>query len=634
MRAREPARRAGLRRAPSRARAQPAPRGRRHPARPRPRGSLGRRCAAPRHRARAARRARRRRPRRALPVVGCALAGRRERRLRTRGGAARAREGLRTREPRRHADRGGPAPRPAPAGHAGERRGAARRAGRSRQPPDHEHGRPRGDRSRRGHRGAGRGAPRDDGGRRVSALELYNSRTRRQERSEPLEPGYARVYTCGPTVYSAQHVGNMRPNVFADLLKRALLLEGLRVTHVVNITDVGHLTDDADAGEDKMEVAARRSGRRAADIAAEFTAQWLRDRRRLGCLEPEVICKASEHIAEQIEMIRMLEARGVTYRIADGLYFDVAKFPRYAELARLDLARQLGGRRIGEVEGKRHPADFALWKLATPGERRQQEWDSPWGRGFAGWHIECSAMATKYLGTRFDIHTGGVEHLPVHHTNEVAQSEVALDVHPWVNVWMHQDWLVFGGEKMAKSVGNVALLQDLVDQGLLPLSLRYFFLQAHYRKQQGYSNEAIVAADRGYRRLLASAIEVRGASGKANQARVAPWRERFRAAVRDDLNAPRALALAIEMLRDATLAPADQRALLAEFDAFPGLELLTAELPAEALESDPRIDALVAEREAARRRRDFGEADRIRTALAAEGVEIEDTPQGPRWRRS
>jgi cysteinyl-tRNA synthetase len=467
----------------------------------------------------------------------------------------------------------------------------------------------------------------------MSALELYNSRLLRQERFEPLEPGHARIYTCGPTVYSPQHVGNMRANVFADLLKRALQLEGLRVTHVINITDVGHLTDDADAGEDKMELAARRTGRRAEEIAAEYTAQWLRDRRRLGCLEPEVLCRASEHVAEQIEMIRTLEGKGVTYRCADGLYFDVAKFPRYAELARLDLAQQLGGHRIGEVEGKRHPADFALWKFAKPGEKRQQEWDSPWGRGFPGWHIECSAMGTKYLGRRFDIHTGGVEHLPVHHTNEVAQSEVALDVHPWVNVWMHQDWLVFGGEKMAKSLGNVALLQDLVDQGLLPLSLRYFLLQAHYRKQQGYSNDAMRGADRGYRRLLASAIEARSASGAPDETRLAPWRERFQGAVRDDLNAPRALAVAIEMLRDDGLTPADKRALLGEFDAFLGLDLLTAALPAEVSESDPRIDALVAEREAARKRRDFAAADRIRDALAGEGVEIEDTPQGPRWRR-
>ena len=462
---------------------------------------------------------------------------------------------------------------------------------------------------------------------------LYNSRTQREEPFVPLEPGHARVYSCGPTVYSAQHVGNMRANVFADLLKRALLLEGLRVTHVINVTDVGHLTDDADAGEDKMELAARRSGRRAEEVAAEFTAQWLRDRRRLECLEPEVLCRASDHITEQVEMIRTLEAKGVTYRIDDGIYFDVALFPRYAELARLDLAAQHGGRRIGDVSGKRHPADFALWKFAKPGEKRQQEWDSPFGRGFPGWHIECSAMSTKYLGATFDIHTGGVEHLAVHHTNEVAQSEVALGVHPWVQVWMHQDWLVFGADKMSKSLGNVTLLDDLIAQGCLALSLRFFFLQAHYRKQQGFSGEAFEGADRGYRRLLGQTAAARAAVGQADATRCTPWRERFRAAVRDDLNAPRALAVAIEMLRDAGLAAADQRALLTEFDAFLGLALLSAELPAAAQVSDPRIDGLVAEREAARKRRDFREADRIRDALAEEGVLIEDTPGGSKWRR-
>ena len=467
----------------------------------------------------------------------------------------------------------------------------------------------------------------------MSGLRLYNSRTRRKALFEPLEPGHARVYSCGPTVYSAQHIGNLRPYLFADLLRRALLAEGLRVTHVVNVTDVGHLTDDADAGEDKMEMAARKSGRRASEIAAEVTAQWLTDRRRLNVADPDMLCLASEHIPEQIEMIRALEAKGVTYRIDDGVYFDVSKFPRYAELARLDLNQQLGGRRIEDVPGKRHPADFALWKLAKPGVRRQQEWDSPWGRGFPGWHIECSAMSTKYLGRQFDVHTGGIDHLSVHHTNEIAQSETALDVHPWVNVWMHEEFLDFRGEKMSKSKGNIYLLQDLIDHGLLPLGYRYFFLQAHYRKQQTFTDEAIAAADRGYRRLVASTFDARSASGAPDASRCAPWRERFREAVRDDLNAPRALALAIEMLRDETLAPADRRALLGEFDGFLGLDLLTAELPAETQESDARIDALVAEREAARKRRDFREADRVRDLLAAEGIVIEDTPQGPRWRR-
>jgi cysteinyl-tRNA synthetase len=469
----------------------------------------------------------------------------------------------------------------------------------------------------------------------LERLQLYNSRTRRKEAFEPLTPGEARVYSCGPTVYSRQHLGNLRPYVFADLLVRALRMEGLRVTWVVNVTDVGHLTDDADAGEDKMERAAARSGRRAEEIAEEYTSLWKEDLRRLHVTPPDVLCRATEHIPDQIEMIRRLEAKGVTYRIDDGIYFDTSKFPRYAELARLDLEGQAGGHRIGDVEGKRNAQDFALWKFARPGVQRQQEWDSPWGRGFPGWHIECSAMSTKYLGERFDIHTGGVDHLPVHHTNEVAQSETALDVHPWVNVWMHEEFLDFQDHKMSKSTGNVLDLDDLAARGARPLAFRYFLLQAHYRKQQTFTDEAMEAAERGYVRLLRAAAEVRAATGEVDAGRLAPWRARFLDAVRDDLNAPRALAVATEAAREEGLAPAERHALLEAFDAWLGLGLLSEPLPEETPEQeDPRVDALVAAREAARRRKDFAEADRIRDQLAAEGVTLEDTPQGPRWRRS
>jgi cysteinyl-tRNA synthetase len=465
-------------------------------------------------------------------------------------------------------------------------------------------------------------------------LRLYNTRTRRKEVFEPLEPGHARVYTCGPTVYSPQHIGNMRPNLFADLLKRALLAQGLRVTHVINVTDVGHLTDDVESGDDKLELAAQKTGRRAQDIAHQYTEQWLGDRRRLNCLEPEVVCKATDHIPEQIAMVQMLEDRGYTYRIADGIYFDTSKFSRYAEFAGLDLAAQLEGARIGDVEGKRNPADFSLWKFAPPGVVRQQEWESPWGRGFPGWHLECSAMSIKYLGSRFDIHTGGVEHVNVHHTNEIAQSECALDVHPWVQLWMHEDWIVFQGEKISKSKGTVYLLQDIVDQGFLPLSFRYFFLQAHYRKQQNFHDEAMAAADRGYRRLRSQAASLRGAEGEVDPGRIAEPRQRFYAAVADDLNAPRALAVAQEVARREDLGPAERRALLEEFDGWLGLELLAAEAPEREQEVDARIEALLEKRQAARGARDFAEADRIRDQLAEEGVVIEDTPEGPRWKRT
>jgi cysteinyl-tRNA synthetase len=468
----------------------------------------------------------------------------------------------------------------------------------------------------------------------VGELRLYNTRTRRKEVFEPLEHGHARVYTCGPTVYSPQHIGNMRPNLFADLLKRALLAQGLRVTHVINVTDVGHLTDDVESGDDKLELAAQKTGRRAQDIARQYTEQWLGDRRRLNCLEPEVVCKATEHIPEQIAMVQMLEDRGYTYRIADGIYFDTSKFSRYAEFAGLDLGAQLEGARIGDVEGKRNPADFSLWKFAPPGVVRQQEWDSPWGRGFPGWHLECSAMSIKYLGSRFDIHTGGVEHVNVHHTNEIAQSECALDVHPWVQLWMHEDWIVFQGEKISKSKGTVYLLQDIVDQGFLPLSFRYFFLQAHYRKQQNFHDEAMAAADRGYRRLLAQVAELRSAEGEVDPGRIAEPRQRFYGAVADDLNAPRALAVAQEVVRRDDLTPAERRALLEEFDGWLGLELLSADRLEREQESDPRIEALLEKRQTAREARDFAEADRIRDLLAGEGVVIEDTSEGPRWKRT
>jgi cysteinyl-tRNA synthetase len=465
----------------------------------------------------------------------------------------------------------------------------------------------------------------------MTGLVLYDTRTRSKRRFEPLEPGCVRMYTCGPTVYAPQHVGNLRSQLFADLLKRAFLMEGYRVTHVINVTDVGHLTSDADAGEDKLERAARETGERAADIADRYTRQWLRDRERVGCLPAEVLCRATAHIPEQLELVRILEQKGYTYRIADGIYFDTSKFPRYADFARLELGAQAG--RIGDVPGKRHPADFALWKFAAPGVRRQQEWDSPWGRGFPGWHLECSAMSTRYLGTRFDVHTGGVDHVAVHHTNEIAQSECAYDVHPWVSFWLHNEFLDFRGAKMAKSTGNACLLDDLVERGFPPLAYRYFFLQAHYRQQQTFTDEAMEAAATGYDRLLAHALEARGAGGAPDPARLAAPRERFREAVRDDLNAPRALAVAWEVARSRELAPAERAALLRDFDAVLGLDLERALPRAEVRESDPRVEEQLALREAARGRRDWALADRIRAELAAEGIAVEDTPAGPRWRR-
>jgi cysteinyl-tRNA synthetase len=468
----------------------------------------------------------------------------------------------------------------------------------------------------------------------VSELRLYNTLAREKQAFAPLQPGRVRIYSCGPTVYSHQHLGNMRAYVFADLLKRTLRWFGHAVFHVVNITDVGHLTDDADSGEDKMERAARQAGESIWQVAERWTRIFKRDLERLRVLPPDIWCKATDHIAEQIEMIRKLEARGFTYRTADGLYFDTSKDPGYGELARLQLEAQESQERALGAAGKRNRADFALWKLSpSDGPRRQMEWPSPWGTGFPGWHIECSAMSTRYLGEQFDIHTGGVDHIPVHHTNEIAQSENALGVRPWVRFWMHGGWLMFEGDKMSKSRGTVRTLDDLDAAGIEPETFRLFLLGAHYRQQMSFSDDALHSAQNAWRRLARRVAELRGAApGAADPAAAEAFGARFRAALADDLNAPQALALVWELLRSEAPGAAAKLALLESFDRVLGLGL--AEIGPERPESDARIDALVAEREAARRARDFRRADAIREQLREEGIALEDGPQGPRWRRA
>ena len=468
----------------------------------------------------------------------------------------------------------------------------------------------------------------------LEELRFYDTRTRQVQRFEPLAPPKVGIYTCGPTVYAPQTLGNMRSQLFPDLLRRVLLAAGYDVTYVTNVTDVGHLVSDADEGDDKMEQAAATTGKTAAEIAAFYTEQWATDRRRLACLEPDLVPRAASHIAEQIAMVETLEAQGHTYVIGDGVYFDVSTFPRYADFAGLDLDELATSGRVERVEDKRHPADFALWKLTPPGVARQQEWDSPWGRGFPGWHIECSAMATKYLGSRFDIHTGGVDHIRVHHTNEVAQSECVLDVHPWVGTWMHNEFLDLGGEKISKSKGHVLVVDTLIDRGIDPLAFRYFFFQAHYRQQQAFTFEAVEAAATALRRLTGHAVVARDAGGTPDPAKVEPHLRRFWSALADDLNAPQALAAIWDAIRADDLSPADRWAVLADADRALGFGLAEAKAPdADESGSDPRIDARVAEREAARQAKDFATSDRIRDDLAEEGIEIVDTPTGPTWRR-
>ncbi len=468
----------------------------------------------------------------------------------------------------------------------------------------------------------------------MSELLLHNTLTRRKEPFRPLAGNLARVYSCGPTVYSRQHLGNLRTYVFADLLNRGLRFFGFDVRHVINITDVGHLTGDVDSGEDKMEKAAREQKLDAWQIAAQWARVFQEDLAKLHCRPPDLWCKATDHIPEQIDLIRKLEAKGFTYRIADGVYFDVSKDPHYGELARLDLAAQATSGRIEGESEKRNAADFALWKLSDPkGPPRQMEWDSPWGRGFPGWHIECSAMSIKHLGLHFDIHSGGQDHIAVHHPNEIAQTENALDARPWVRFWLHGGWLLFDGEKISKSKGGSVLnLDELVASGFDPLAFRYLLLGGHYRQQLTYSDEAIQGAQTAYRRLMRHAAELSEDPTSFGADQAEALRERFRAAIGDDLNAPRALAVVWEAVRSDALGGREKLALLREWDAVLALGL--ADARAEAGESDPEIDRLVAERDAARAAKNWQRSDEIRNLLKDRGILIEDSPQGSRWRRA
>lgn len=458
----------------------------------------------------------------------------------------------------------------------------------------------------------------------MTQISLYNTLTRSVDALRPLEPGAVRIYTCGPTVYSRQHIGNLRTYVFTDVLVRTLRYFGYGVRHVVNVTDVGHLTDDASDGDDKIERAARTGGTRALDIAERYFALFRADLARLNVAEPTLFCRATEHIDDQIALARLLERRGFTYRIADGLYFDTSRDPRYGALAGLDATREHS--RVAAASDKRQPADFALWKLSPEsGPARQLEWPSPWGLGFPGWHLECAAMATRYLGRQFDIHTGGIDHVPVHHVDEIAEAENAFGVRPWVRHWMHAAWLLLDGEKIAKRTGRAPSLDDLAAAGIEPAAFRYYLLTAHYRAPLAFDLEALSAQRTAWQRLArfaSAAPHVHVAHPRAHE-----MAADFDAALADDLDAPRALATLWRIQRETRIPLGERAALIARLGGVLGLDFAT---PAE---HAPEIDAAVAERERARARRDFERADAIRRELAAQGIVIEDTPDGARWRR-
>jgi len=457
----------------------------------------------------------------------------------------------------------------------------------------------------------------------MMTLKLYDTYTRSIREFEPLHPPEVGMYTCGPTVYDYAHIGNLRTYIFEDVLRRVLLFNGYTVNHVMNITDVGHLTSDADTGEDRMEKGSRRTGLSAWEIAEMYTQEFKADLQRLNILEPTIWCRATDHITEQIETIRCIEANGFTYRTSDGIYFDTSKLPDYGYLGRLDVEGLQAGARV-DLGEKRNITDFALWKFSPPGQKRQMEWDSPWGVGFPGWHIECSAMSAKYLGPFFDIHCGGEDHITVHHTNEIAQTQACYGTR-LANFWLHGYFLQIDEARMGKSVGNFLRVQTLMDRGYDPLAYRFMCLGAHYRSRLSFTWEGLDGAQTALNRLRAAAYAW-GEPGVVDE----EYMDKFAAQVNDDLNMPRALAVTWDLVKS-DLPEATRKATLLAFDQVLGLRL-AAWKPVE--EPIPEaIMALVEQRTLARKEKRWQDADALRAQVAAAGYEIEDTPQGPRVRK-
>lgn len=454
-------------------------------------------------------------------------------------------------------------------------------------------------------------------------LRLYDTYSRSVRPFIPLRSGEAGIYACGPTVYDYAHIGNLRTYLFEDGLKRVLQWNGYHVRHVMNITDVGHLTSDADTGDDKMDEGVRRTGRSAWEIADHYTAAFRADLVALNISEPDIWCRATEHILDQIAFVQDLEAKGFTYCTGDGIYFDTSRLASYGHLGRLDAKGQRAGFRV-ELGDKRNPTDFALWKFSPKDRSRQMEWESPWGTGFPGWHIECSAMAQRYLGDLFDLHCGGEDHIKVHHTNEIAQTEARCGTR-LANYWLHGYFLQLNQAKMAKSVGGFLRVESLRERGFDPLAYRYFCLAAHYRTHLAFTWEALEGAATALDRLRSATGAFRG-NGTPDPGLL----DRFTEAINNDLNFPRALAIAWEVAKGG-LSEAIKQATLQRFDEALGLGLGSArerEAPASVFRlADARLEA--------RSRKDFVEADRLREAIRAEGWQVEDAAQGFRlkpWR--
>ena len=446
-------------------------------------------------------------------------------------------------------------------------------------------------------------------------LKLYNTLTRKKEEFKPIHKGKVGLYSCGPTVYSYQHVGNLRTYIFSDILKRILFYDKYKVKHVMNVTDVGHLTSDADTGEDKIEKAAKKEGKKAQDITNYYLKIFREDFKKLNIIFPNIWPKATGHIKEQIKLLKKLEEKGFTYKTSDGIYFDTLKFPEYDKLAKLNIKGLKEGKRIKKGE-KRNKTDFALWKFSEKSGTRQQEWKSLWGVGFPGWHLECSAMSMKYLGEHFDIHTGGIDHIPIHHTNEIAQSQAATGK-KFVNYWLHGGWLLSRGEKISKSKGGLYTISELEKKEFSPLVFRYFCLTTHYKKPLNFSIKNLEKARESYQRLKNIILDIKN-DRKINK----KYLGEFENAINNDLDMPKALQILWKLVRDKKAV--GKLRIIKEIDRVFGLDLLKK----EKIKIPKEIKKLAEDRKKLRKNKNWKKSDEIRKKINKLGYIIEDLQDG------
>ena len=463
-----------------------------------------------------------------------------------------------------------------------------------------------------------------------SILNLYNTASRSKEALR-VHDNSVKMYACGPTVYNYVHIGNFKTFLVEDILRRSLRFFGYELRHVMNITDVGHLSDDGDDGEDKILRTAREQGRSVREIAEYFTRIFMEDSERLNIERPEIICKASDHIPDMIEMISILLEKGYAYQAGGNVYFDVSKFPDYGKMARLDFRNRQT--RVGLDSGKRNPQDFALWFTRSKFEKQAMVWESPWGVGYPGWHIECSAMSRVHLGDQFDIHCGGTDLIPVHHSNEIAQSEAVSGKSPWVRFWFHSAFLLFNRSKMSRSSGTFLTLRVLEDMGYHALDYRYLVLGAHYRTQLSFSDDSMMtarAARLSIREHIADLQQTPPAEELGEPALKSL--KAFSDALADDLNTPRALAELWALLKNEDIPAPEKRALVRRMDEVLGIDLDNPDKTEDGT-IDETIQRRIDERGAARKQGNFARADEIRSQLDGEGITLIDTPEGTHWKR-